>query len=112
MKTFTQYAAQGDIIIIRIKDIPDDVVKQEPENNQHIVAHSETGHHHVVPAKDADFYRAANDDMVMYLAVSNETRLEHLRSFDTHEEISFDKGNYIIKRQREHTPDGWRRVED
>ena len=40
------------------------------------------------------------------------TLLEHLRSFDTHETIKLPVGTFEIRRQREYTPEGWRRVED
>lgn len=112
MKTFDDVAAQGDLIITRINSIPEDAKEALAVNNEHVVAHSETGHNHVVAAQDAQLFRPANDDMIMYLAVHNETELRHLRSFDTHEPITIKPGNYQIRRQREYTPRGWRRVED
>jgi hypothetical protein len=112
MKTFKKSAAQGDILIRRISKLPDNVVKQKDEKGRHIVAHSETGHHHTVQANGVDFYHAANDPMIMFLVVDNEADLIHNRSFDTHEPLRFDKGIYEIRRQREYTPEGWRRVAD
>lgn len=112
MKTFKNSAAQGDIILIRISGIPDDAVKQEPTNGQLVVAHSETGHHHTIRAKGVELYHSANDPMIMYLVVTDKADLVHNRSFDTHETIRFDQGFYRIHRQREYTPEGWRRVED
>lgn len=112
MKTFKDQAAQGDIFIRRISFLPDNAVKNSSANGQHVVAHSETGHHHTVSAKQADFYTAANDPMIMYLVVSESADLIHNRSFDTHDPIRFDAGIYEIRRQREHTPEGWRRVAD
>jgi hypothetical protein len=38
--------------------------------------------------------------------------LEHLRPHDTHESIQFEPGIYHVRRQREYTPEGLRRVED
>lgn len=112
MKQFDNQAAQGDILINRIKTIPDNAIKQTADNGKHVVAHSETGHHHTVASGNVDFFRAANDPMIMYLAVDNDTPLIHNRSFDTHEPINLSPGLYEIRRQREHTPDGWRRIED
>lgn len=40
------------------------------------------------------------------------SRRERERSFDTHESILLKGGTYEIRRQREYTPEGWRRVED
>lgn len=111
--TFKNCAAQGDILIRRIQALPSGAVKQHVDNSgQHIVAHSETGHHHTVAAAGVNFYHAANDPMVMFLVVDNEADLIHNRGFDTHKTIRFDKGVYEIRRQREHTPEGWRRVAD
>ena len=46
------------------------------------------------------------------LVVDKPSILEHLRSFDTHEPILFEKGAYQVRRQREYIPEGFRRVED
>ena len=112
MKTFQDSAAQGDILIRRITEIPRDAVLQEPDKGRHVVAHSETGHHHTIQSSGVNFYHAANDPMVMFLAVENEADLIHNRSFDTHEPLRIGKGTYEIRRQREYTPEGWRRVAD
>jgi hypothetical protein len=46
------------------------------------------------------------------LVVERPDELRHLREFDTHEPIAFTPGKYLARRQREYTPEGWRRVED
>jgi len=46
------------------------------------------------------------------LVVNNPTELRHERSFDTHAPITIDKGKYEIRRQREYTLEGWRKIED
>ena len=38
--------------------------------------------------------------------------LEHHRSIDTHEALEIKPGIYEIRRQREYTPQGFRRVAD
>jgi len=38
--------------------------------------------------------------------------LEHHRSFDTHEALEIKPGIYEIRRQREYTPQGFRRAAD
>lgn len=117
MKTFENMAAQGDLLIRRIGSIPADVKPAQADNGVFVVAHSETGHNHVIAARPNVKWLTSNDSMVSYLQVieatdAAETVLEHLRNFDTHESISIAPGNYEIRRQREHTPDGWRRIED
>ncbi len=38
--------------------------------------------------------------------------LEHLRSFDTHETVRLDPGVWEVRRQKEYSPEGWRRAAD
>ena len=112
MNTFKYQAAQGDILLTRIDELPDGLSKMVSENNEYIVAHSETGHHHVLADSDVDVYQAANDEFVLYVVVNAPTVLKHKRSFDTHSPISLDSGIYRINRQREYTPEGYRRAQD
>ena len=82
-----------------------------------VVAHSETGHNHVIKERPNVSWFITDDPMVSYLEVveaadATEILLEHLRSYDTHETIIIPPGKYEIRRQREYTPEGWRRVED
>lgn len=114
MKDFENYAAQGDMLIIAIDKLPENLIEVLPEKGQHIVTHSETGHHHVVDSQNTQLFRsAANDEgLQLFLVVNKDTELKHLRLFDTHESINLKPGNYQINRQEEYTPQGWRRVED
>lgn len=111
MKTFDKYAAQGDVMMLKVQSVPEGFEKQDA-TGPHTVAHSETGHNHVMDSKNVDMYTAANDPLVMYLVVNKPSDLIHNRSFDTHETIHFDKGVYEVRRQREYTPEGWRRAAD
>lgn len=117
MKTFNAIAAQGDLMIRRINALPKNITPMKAEDGAYIVAHSETGHHHVIAEKPTVRVFESGDPMVSYLEVIEaadqaETLLEHLRSFDTHETISISAGFYEIRRQREYTPEGWRKVQD
>jgi hypothetical protein len=112
--TFNKCAAQGDLLIRRIESLPDNVEAVNPEEGKHIVAHSETGHHHYVSAnQDVTYFAVPNDPMVCYLKVGGEfVDLIHNRAYDTHETIRISNGLFELRRQREYTPEGWRRVED
>lgn len=113
MKIFENMAAQGDMLIKRIAELPKDVIEAKAENGNYILAHSETGHNHVVKEETGvKFYQHANDNFIAYLVVDNEAKVEHMRSFDTHETIGFKKGIYEIRRQREYTAEGFRRAAD
>ena|ERR1700688_4349832 len=117
MKTFNKCAAQGDLLIRRIDSIPSGAKAVEAEKGKFVVAHSETGHNHVIAARPTVQLFTTGDPMISYLQVieatdETETLLEHLRTYDTHETIKILPGNYEIRRQREYSPEGWRRVED
>lgn len=109
----TNCAAQGDLYISRIDVLPDGVRPVKPTDGQYIVAHSETGHHHVVQEDGCEYYEA-DDPLTAYLRVidATEVTLRHLRAFDTHDPLTIGPGIYRIRRQREYTPEGWRRVAD
>lgn len=107
-------AAQGDLYISRIESLPGGLTPAKIKGGTHyIVAHSETGHHHVVDAEGCTYYET-DDPLTAYLAVidATEVTLKHLRAWDTHAPITIGPGIYRIRRQREYTPQGWRRVAD
>jgi hypothetical protein len=116
MKTFTKMAAQGDFLIIRIQEIPDNVEPMETKDNMYVVAHSETGHNHVMERTNVEAFVPKNTKEVdlyeLFLNVKDPTEINHLRSFDTHETLLVPPGQYVIKRQREYTPEGFRRAAD
>lgn len=109
-KTFNKCAAQGDLMFIRIEEIPKDAILQDPKNGQYVASHSETGHAHIIrQCENVELYAASNDNMKLYLVVKSDGPLiEHLRGHDTHESIMFKQGIYEIRRQREYGPEDWR----
>lgn len=119
MKTFDNICAQGDVLIRRVGDIPASATRVAADNGRIVVTHSETGHDHVMvldrpKAKVAsvEMYQSADNPLVAWLKVNRPTALDHLRPHDTHESIMFGVGVYEVRRQREHSPEGWRRVQD
>lgn len=125
MRTFNKTAAQGDVCFRRVDAIPTGLREVYPENGRLVVTHSETGHHHVLEphynhAEDrhtedgmpcAQMFSGDNP-LMAWIKVNRPTALIHLRPHDTHEPIMFSPGIYEVRRQREYTPEGWRRVED
>jgi putative heme iron utilization protein len=115
--TFKNRAAQGDLLLRRIKSLPEGLKRASAENGQYIISHSETGHHHVVAERPNVALYNTVDPLVSYLEVveatdATETLLEHLRAWDTHETIKIPPGIFELRRQREYVPEGWRRVAD
>lgn len=117
MKTFTNHAAQGDLLLRRIDALPTGLKPMATDKGVFIVAHSETGHNHVIAERPGVTVYMGEDPMVSYLEVIEATEkvealLQHLRSHDTHEALAIPPGVYELRRQREHTPEGWRQVQD
>lgn len=111
MKTFKNMAAQGDLLLRRIEKLPDDAKSREAGGL--ILAHSETGHHHaiVAPPNVVQLF-GSSDPLVGYLKVTKPVELKHFRDWDTHESLEIGEGIYEYRRQRERSPEGWRKVED
>lgn len=112
MKTINKSCAQGELFITRIDELPPNVTKVDTVEGHVIVGHSETGHHHVMTADRTTMYRLPEEIYECFLVVSEPDKLTHMRAFDTHEPISFQPGIYRVRRQREYTPEGWRRAAD
>ena len=103
MKIFNNCAAQGDLLIRGIEKLPEGVKKVQAKNGKFVVAHSETGHDHIIMERPSVNLFSAGDNMISYLQVieaadETECLLEHLRSFDTHETI---KINPVTIRKKE-----------
>jgi len=109
MRTFKVAAAQGEITFRRVpegarapgfSDLP-------AENGVIIVGHSETGHHHVMDARNVTAMvkdKAPEGMRILRLIVENPTPLVHQRGNDTHEPILFEPGTYEVRIGREYDP--------
>lgn len=120
MKHFTkdiQSARQGEVYILRINKLPNDVKKINPINGHLIIGHSETSHHHVIKESPQVNFYSSDNAVVSYLEVieateKTEVLLEHLRGYDTHETIGISEGVYVVINGIESAPEGWRKVQD
>ena len=114
MKTFKCSAAQGDLVLTRTDAaLPSDAHPIVTEGLV-VLAHSETGHHHAIaPGPGIVELFGTSDPLKGYLRVRDRpVELKHYRAFDTHESLEIPPGLYEIHRQREWSPEGWRKVED
>jgi hypothetical protein len=121
MKSFKNIAAQGDMMLIRIDVLPESVEPLAPDKGRFTLAHSETGHDHIVMERPNVRVFKAMDELkalldgkpALFLEVTDEpAELRHLRDFDTHESVKIEPGVYEVRRQREYTPEGFRRAAD
>ena len=118
MRTFSKIAAQGDVLFRKVSSFPNDAIEVSPQKGEHIIAHSESGHHHCmvldreVETPNVQMFSARDNPLLAWIKVNRPTPLEHRREFDTHEPIMFEPGIYEVRLQREYTPEGWRQVMD
>ena len=118
MKYIHNLVQQGDITFRRVEKIPAGF-KQVEAVAERIIAHSETGHHHVATAPvPFVVFQDPKDNMRTFIKAKSEVNIKHLRSWDTHEELRLlDQGGkkqniWEIIRQRQETVRGWERVQD
>lgn len=117
MKTFEKCAAQGDVLFVKVAAIPAGLIEQRAnDRGEIVVAHSETGHHHVMvldrAAEPAVQMFNGDNPLISWIKVNRPTSLDHKREHHTHESILFQPGMYEIRRQQEQRPEGWQRVAD
>lgn len=113
MKIIETQAAQGDVMFRKVAALPEGVTPEKSVNGAFVVAHSETGHNHVVMERPSVKMFSAMDEFRSYLVVEGEpATVEHQRDFDTHESFALSPGIWEVRRQREYTPDGFRRAAD
>lgn len=109
-------AFQGDVMFRRIDRLPDGAIEKAVPSAGTVVAHSETGHHHIATGGDHAFFVDPKDPMHGFIVARGTVEITHHRSTDTHEtfELYSERPEVVweITRQREYVPEGWRRVED
>jgi hypothetical protein len=100
-------------MIRRVNAIPATMKRAEPTNDVHILAHSETGHHHVIESRSVDRFIDETNQFISYISVMSDAEITHMREHDTHEALGVEGGAiYEVRNQREYTPEGWRRAAD
>ena len=114
MKTFKFCAAQGEITILRIGDVPAGRKKRAGytplamENGKYIIGHSETGHHHILSgtagADVMSLDRPPEGMRILYAILNEPMSLDHQREHDTHESIALPPGEYEFRIAREYDP--------
>lgn len=111
MRTFQKIAAQGEITIIRLGDVPKAKkfvgAAMKAENGKFIIGHSETGHHHVIDANGASVAvmdRAPEGMRILRAILETAVSLDHQRDHDTHESIMLEPGEYEFRIGREFDP--------
>lgn len=99
----SKLGAHGEITFIRVDELPDGFVSEPATNGEFVVAHSETGHHHVLEAAGVEYMPDKEDAMIAWVRIQNGdgAKLKHKRSNDTHRTLTIEPGLYRINHARE-----------
>lgn len=119
MKAIKKIGAQGDGLFVKVRAVPKDAVRVETKGPL-VVLHSETGHNHQVDVTDGvAMFQDPRDPLICYLQLDGIEHADvvHHRDFHAHETLRLlgtpgKKTTYQVRRQREWTPEGWRRAAD
>lgn len=114
MKILETTLRHGEVYFCLVDELPDLSGLNETERNgagQYIVGHSESGNNHVV---EGNAVRVVDqDEFVSYAEVREPAKVIQLKTGpDRHGDGVIGAGNYLIMRQREYTPEGFRRAAD
>lgn len=101
---------QGDVLIVRVAELPKKLQEIEREGGRIVLAHGEaTGHAHAIKDKHVALFRDPNLAAIfMHVSGDAPVALEH----DEHDTIEVPPGNYRVIRQREYSPEAIRNVAD
>ena len=82
---------QGDVLILKIDEIPKETTKRKREGGKLILARGEaTGHHHFIQQPDAELFEGSDQQIFLHCTVQVE--VEH----QEHQPITLPIGDYQI----------------
>ena len=103
-----QIYRQGDVLIERIDSIPKTAVRQKA-SERIILAYGEaTGHHHAIEEHDAADWWKDEAGSDQFLDIREAATITH----QEHAPIPLPPGKYLVRRQREYSPEAIRNVAD
>lgn len=108
-KTTPMICRQGDVLIMRVTNLPGDAIAQKRDESERIIlAHGElTGHAHAIHDRGARLLETAA--RAVFLEITDETAsLVH----EEHSTVSIPPGIYRVLKQTEYSPEALRSVAD
>jgi hypothetical protein len=109
MKAFKKVSAQGEITTDAVDRLPEGATLRKvlPVNGRLVVSHSEQGHHHYIPAADAELLERTDNVpagmQIFYSIVKNPTALKQSAA-TPHEQIALEARIYRHRISREFDP--------
>lgn len=114
VQVYETQGGQGDVYFVRVDRVPDGFAAL-PRDKPLVLAHSESGHDHVVDPTEAILYEGS-DPLVAYLVLDSDVaNVHHQKTYDYHHTDGLGGGVgavWQVRRQREYDPAGDRRAAD
>jgi hypothetical protein len=109
-KVYERQVAQGDLLFDRLAELPAGM-KLKQSGKRVIVAHSESGHHHVVLSPGAELFEDPGNPLICYLRCEATMQIHHEKMGpDAHPGFWLAAGAWQATRGREITPEGYERA--
>ena len=89
----------GELVLIPTDTLPKGTVVC---SKKEILAHSETGHHHILEA--ATEFELVTNDVDRAILIKEVAKLWHNKTHDIHETRTIAPGAYIVKEKTEYNP--------
>ena len=85
----------GELYLLPVDKVPKG---KSSEHNMFVLAHSETGHNHVLEAKPKTTFTVTEvgDSVERFLSVTEPVKLVHRKTFDVHETRVLAPGDYKV----------------
>jgi hypothetical protein len=88
----------GEAMLLPIDELPSGLTEIY-DGREFVVAHSETGHHHMAVGAVTAFKNAEGN---LFLRVNKPSKIEHKKEFDRHETKTLFPGLYTVVLKREY----------
>ena len=117
MKHVFNMGFQGDVMFHKVDKLPEEAVP----TSDTVIAHSESGHHHVAvphPQFGIEIFNLPSEPLESYIRVKEAIEIKHLKEGkDSHESFMLKSENeggtvFRVRRGREGSPKGWQRMID
>ena len=105
MKSNTPIYRQGDVLIVRVESIPENLVKTKKVT---LALGEVTGHHHSILSENVVGFADVETALAKYIEVKEAATLTH----QEHDPITLPKGTYKAIIQKEYEPGALRNVAD
>jgi len=98
MRIFKKAAAHGEVNILLVNSLPEDLTEITTNDDHHVIGHSESGNHHVLERKDVRMFDGGKTPagmQILYALIENPTNVKQFRAGSPHDTIALDKGDVI-----------------